>query len=260
MIVSNGADFLKATMNEGEVIISLQDDITIDIAPWPTNDKSVFGTASTTSIVVEGNGHTITFHNTDSDWNAIYTKNEDAVLTIKNATIDNSGYNADGGTWNGHDITFNCNVVLDNVTANNAIAVGMDATIRRSTISDNGGTTSAYMLWIQATSQTVSIEDCTINGKSSITNDNRAIKIADEYIGEPDRKSVTLNVSGTTFSSDSKAAVLVTNTAGATINWGSGNDISGVAADKVNAVWNDSARADAIVKVSGCKVIQEPSA
>lgn len=258
--ISNGADFLKATMNEGEVIISLQDDITIDIAPWPTNDKSVFGTASTTSIVVEGNGHTITFHNTDSDWNAIYTKNEDAVLTIKNATIDNSGYNADGGTWNGHDITFNCNVVLDNVTANNAIAVGMDATIRRSTISDNDGTTSAYMLWIQATCQTVSIEDCTINGKSSITNDNRAIKIADEYIGEPDRKSVTLNVSGTTFSSDSKAAVLVTNTAGATINWGEGNDISGVAADNVNAVWNDSARADAIVKVSGCKVIQEPSA
>ena len=260
MIVSNGSDFLKATINEGEVIISLQDDITIDIAPWPTNDKSVFGTASTTSIVVEGNGHTITFHNTDSDWNAIYTKNEDAVLTIKNATIDNSGYNADGGTWNGHDITFNCNVVLDNVTANNAIAVGMDATIRRSTISDNGGTTSAYMLWIQATCQTVSIEDCTINGKSSITNDNRAIKIADEYIDELDRKSVTLNVSGTTFSSDSKAAVLVTNTAGATINWGEGNDISGVAADKVNAVWNDSDRKDYMdrVVVNGdCSKIQE---
>ena len=262
MIVSNGADFLKATMNEGEVIISLQDDITIDIAPWnrDTNDKSVFGTASTTSIVVEGNGHTITFHNTDSDWNAIYTKNEDAVLTIKNATIDNSGYNADDGPWNSHDITFDCNVVLDNVTATNAIAIGKNAEIRNSRISDANCTQDAYMLWIQATGQTVTIENCIISGKSSTGNQNRAIKIADQYIKEP--KAVTLNVSGTTFSSDSKAAVLVTNTAGATINWGGGNDISGVAADKVNAVWNDSARVDAMdyVEVSGCKVIQEPSA
>ena len=188
MIVSNGADFLKATMNEGEVIISLQYDITIDIAPWnrDTNDKSVFGTASTTSIVVEGNGHTITFHNTDSDWNAIYTKNEDAVLTIKNATIDNSGHNKDGGTWNGHDIVFDCNVVLDHVTANNAIAVLKDATIKNNTtIEDVGGTTSAYMLWIQANGQTVTVEDCTINGVNTTTNDNRAIKIADEYVDEP---------------------------------------------------------------------------
>ena len=114
------------------------------------------------------------------------------------------------------------------------------------------------MLWIQATGQTVTIENCIISGKSSTDNRNRAIKIADEYIDKP--KAVTLNVSGTTFSSDSKAAVLVTNTAGATINWGGGNDISGVADDKVNAVWNDSARTDAIVNVSGCNVIQEPSA
>ena len=259
MIVSNGADFLKATMNEGEVIISLQDDITIDIAPWnrDTNDKSVFGTASTTSIVVEGNGHTITFHNTNSDWNAIYTKNEDAVLTIKNATIDNSGYNADNGPWNSHDITFDCNVVLDNVTATNAIAIGKNAEIRNSRISDANCTQDAYMLWIQATGQTVTIENCIISGKSSTGNENRAIKIADQYIDEP--KAVTLNVSGTTFSSDSKAAVLVTNKAGATINWGGGNDISGVAADKVNAVWNDSARVDAMdyVEVSGCTKIQE---
>ena len=263
VFVSDGKDFKEAVEKDGDVIVILQDDITIDIAPWarPDNDKSLFGTDKTESIVIDGKGeHTITFNNTNSDWNAIYTKNENAVLTIKNATIDNSGYKADGGTWNGHDITFNCNVVLDSVTANNAIAVGMDATIRRSTISDNGGTTSAYMLWIQATCQTVSIEDCTINGKSSITNDNRAIKIADEYIDELDRKSVTLNVSGTTFSSDSKAAVLVTNTAGATINWGEGNDISGVAADKVNAVWNDSDRKDYMdrVVVNGdCSKIQE---
>ena len=255
--ISNGADFLKATMNEGEVIISLQDDITIDIAPWPTNDKSVFGTASTTSIVVEGNGHTITFHNTDSDWNAIYTENEDAVLTIKNATIDNSGYKADEGHWNGHNINFNCNVILDNVKANTSIAVGgKTATIKNSTIIDLSS--SRYMLWIPVNGMNVTVENCKIGEKSSSSNDSRAIKIVDENINEPDRKAITLNVSGTTFSSDSKAAVLVTSTAGAIINWGEGNDISETA-DNVNAVWNDSDRADYMdrVVVNGCKKVQE---
>ena len=257
--VKTREEFIEAAKGEGEVLIVLQGDITLDIAPWPSNNKSVFGSEKTESIVVDGgNKYTITFNNTDSDWNAIYTKNENAVLTIKDATIDNSGHNKDRGTWNGHDIVFDCNVVLDHVTANNAIAVLKDATIKNNTtIEDVGGTTSAYMLWIQANGQTVTVEDCTINGVNTTTNDNRAIKIADEYVDEP--KLVTLNVSGTTFSSDSKAAVLVTNTAGATINWGDGNDISKVEADTKNAVWNDSDRADflELVEVSGCSIIQE---
>ncbi len=254
--INSGEAFLEATKKEGEIILT--GDITIDIAPWETNDKSVFGSEETESIVIDGKGNTITFNNTDSDWNAIYTKNEDAVLTIKNATIDNSGYNANGGTWNGHDIIFSCNVVLENVTATNAIVVGKNATIKNSTISDVNCTGDAYMLWIQANGQTVTVEDCKINGKSSTTGaDNRAIKIADQYVDDP--KAVTLNVSGTTFSSDTKAAVLVTCTAGATINWGEGNDISGVTADTEHAVWNDSDRTDAmdLVVVNGCTKIQE---
>lgn len=268
--VSDGENFLKATQQDGDVLVILQDNITIDIAPWarPENDKSVFGTDNTESIVVDGNGYTITFNNTDSDWNAIYTKNDNAVLTIKNASITNSGHNADGGTWNGHDIYFHCNVVLDNVTANNAIAVGgKKATIKNSTITDVGGTSEAYMLWIEANGQTVTVENCTINGKSSVTNGNRAIKIADEYFKTPfyeggteEPEHVTLNVSGTAFFSDKKAAVLVTSTAGATINWGEGNDISGVTDDTVNAVWNDGDRAayKDLVKVTGCTMISEP--
>ena len=259
VFVSDGKDFKEAVEKDGDVIVILQDDITIDIAPWarPDNDKSLFGTDKTESIVIDGKGeHTITFNNTNSDWNAIYTKNENAVLTIKNTTIDNSGHNADSGPWNSHDIIFNCNVVLDNVKSNNAIAVGKNATIKNSTITDSTCEQAAYMLWIQANGQTVTIENCKIEGKSTITNDNRAIKIADEYINEP--KAVTLNVSDTTFSSDSKAAVLVTNTAGATINWGEENDISETV-DTVNAVWIDSDRADYMdrVVVNGCKKVQE---
>ena len=257
--VSEGENFLGATQQEGDVLVILQNDITIDIAPWarPDNDKSVFGTDKTESIVVDGNGYTITFNNTDSDWNAIYTENEDAVLTIKNATIDNSGYKADEGHWNGHNINFNCNVILDNVKANNSIAVGgKTATIKNSTIIDFSS--SRYMLWIPANGMNVTVENCKIGEKSSSSKDSRAIKIVDENINEPDRKAITLNVSNTIFSSDSKAAVLVTSTAGAIINWGEGNNISETA-DNVNAVWNDSERADCmeLVIVYGCTKAQE---
>ena len=230
--VSEGENFLGATQQEGDVLVIL-------------------------SIVVDGNGYTITFNNTDSDWNAIYTENEDAVLTIKNATIDNSGYKADEGHWNGHNINFNCNVILDNVKANNSIAVGgKTATIKNTTIIDLSS--SRYMLWIPANGMNVTVENCKIGEKSSSSNDSRAIKIVDENINEPDRKAITLNVSNTIFSSDSKAAVLVTSTAGAIINWGEGNNISETA-DNVNAVWNDSKRADCmeLVIVYGCTKAQE---
>ena len=79
VFVSDGKDFKEAVEKDGDVIVILQDDITIDIAPWarPDNDKSLFGTDKTESIVIDGKGeHTITFNNTNSDWNAIYTKNE----------------------------------------------------------------------------------------------------------------------------------------------------------------------------------------
>ena len=178
VFVSDGKDFKEAVEKDGDVIVILQDDITIDIAPWarPDNDKSVFGTDKTESIVVDGNGYIITFNNTDSDWNAIYTENEDAVLTIKNATIDNSG------------------VILDNVKANNSIAVGgKTATIKNSTIIDLSS--SRYMLWIPANGMNVTVENCKIGEKSSSSNDSRAIKIVDENINEPDRKAITLNVS-----------------------------------------------------------------
>ena len=85
----------------------------------------------------------------------------------------------------------------------------------------------------------------------------RCIKIADQYVDNP--QSVVLNVSGTTFKSQKKAAVLVTSTAGADIIWGEGNDISGVFADQTNAVWNDSGRTDAwdFITVDGCTKYQE---
>ena len=85
----------------------------------------------------------------------------------------------------------------------------------------------------------------------------QAIKIADQYMTDP--QLTNLNVSGVTFKSDKKAAVLVTSTAGADIIWGEGNDISNVAADQTNAVWNDADRTAAydLVTVTGCTKYQE---
>ena len=250
-VVSTGDDFSTALQKEDEnIIIILQNDTSINVG-----SSVVLGTEKTKSIEIEGNNHKITF---DSTWDYIVkTKNADAVLTIKNATIDNSGANADSGTWNIHDIVFDCEVILDNVTVNNAVAVGKNATIKNSKISEADYASDAYMLWIQANGQTVTVEDCEIDGRGSAGYKNRAIKIADEYITNPGH--IILNVSGTKFYSDKKAAVLVTNTAGATINWGEGNDISGVAADTENAVWNDEARKENmnLIHVYGCTIAQE---
>lgn len=114
-----------------------------------------------------------------------------------------------------------------------------------------------YALWIQAGAD-VTLNGCTINSINPTGGNNRAIKIADEYVDAP--TLTKLSVSGTTFKSQKKAAVLVTSTAGANIVWGAGNDISEVAADAVNAVWNDADRVAAwdLVTVSGCTKFQEP--
>ena len=69
---------------------------------------------------------------------------------------------------------------------------------------------------------------------------------------EPEK--TTLSVSNSTFVSKSKSAVIVGSTAGADITWGSGNDISNVSADTVNAVWVDEdwKDYDDLVIVTGC--------
>jgi uncharacterized protein YjbI with pentapeptide repeats len=65
-----------------------------------------------------------------------------------------------------------------------------------------------------------------------------------------DVKAPTLNVSGTTFLTEEKAAVIVKSRDGAVINWGEGNNIEGVAADQAFAVWVDedaAAYADKVI-------------
>ena len=225
---------------KGEIIeVVLLDDAKISIAPWneESGNRYVIGSEETKKISISGNDKTISFDRTNSDWNNVITANENTVLEISNASIVGVGHGSNTGTWNTHDIYFNCNVILKNVVSKTAIAVGMNANFEKVSISDKDVPSDTYMLWVVANGQVVKLSDCEIDGKNSSEKlSNRAIAIKDQYVESP--ASVTLSVKDTIISSDKKAAILVTSTEGANIEL-ENVDIEGTP-DKVNAVWIDN--------------------
>ena len=242
-------DGLKAALTEdytGDILVYLLDNLTYDVAPW---DNKAMGGEKTESITIVGNEHTLTFNQTDSDWNNIATKR--AKLVIENAKLTNSGYN--DGPWNRHDLNFACDVELVNITSDKAMAFKAGATLNNVTISDTN-TSDTYAIWIQPNGQTVTIDGCTIDMLGCT--DGRGIKIDEQYVDAPQK--VTLKVSGTTFKTEEKSAILVKNSAGADITVSS-IDISAVAADSTNAVWVDADASGTydIVSVIGGSKIQE---
>ena len=248
--VSSDADMKAAlTADVENITVYLTSDVTYEVAAW-ANDA--MGGASTKSIVIEGNGKTITFNQTNSDWNNIVTNG--ATLTINNAKITNSGYN--DGPWNRHDLNFACNVVLNNVTSDKAMAFKAGATLTNVTIND-ANTSDTYAIWIQPKGQTVTLDGCTIDMLACT--DGRGIKIDNQYVSAADEAKVTLNVSNTVFKTEEKSAILVKSTKGADITL-SNIDITEVAADSTNPVWVDNASAAYAdkVNVTGGTVIVEP--
>ncbi|MDD5818961.1 MAG: hypothetical protein PUC96_00485 [Bacteroidales bacterium] len=212
------------------------------------------GGANTSTITLDGNGHSLTFHS--SYRNHIQTSNVAKVI-IKNATVD-SDYKVGGSTWDDYGLIFQCPTEFENVTFNRQLVLE-DPYVHKLTnvkINQTSATGDMYALWICAGAD-VTVNGGVITAVSPNGNKNRAIKIADEYVSDP--QLTKLSVSGVTFKSDKKAAVLVTSTAGANIVWGERNDISEVAADQTNAVWNDADRAAAwdFVTVTGCTKYQE---
>ena len=227
IVDSNAAAEEELGKNEENINVILSRDVTFDVKPY---DQKPMGGDKTKSIVIDGNGHKLIFNNTNNDWNNVTWG--DAKLTIKNAVIDNSGYNADGGTWNGHDITFKGNgLLLENVTFTNAVALEGTATLKNVTISDKNATGDTYMLWIRAGSA-VTAENLTIDGKSATGNLNRAIAIKDQYIAAP--QPTTLTINSATITSDKYAAVYVTSASATTVDLKGTIDVTGTAVnDKV---------------------------
>lgn len=258
-VVPEGKDYVATeeelkdalTQDKEFIIVELSNDVTYDVAAWAANGM---GGASTKTITINANNKTINFNQTNSDWNNIVTNNN-AKLIINDAKITNSGHN--DGPWNRHDLNFACEVEMNNVVSDKAMAFKAGATLNNVTVND-ANTSDTYAIWIQPKGQTVSLNNCTID--MAACTDGRGIKIDNQYIAAAQEGKVTLNVAGTKFITEEKSAVLVKSTVGAVINWGAGNDIAAVAADNVNAVWVDEATKDYadLVEVTGCTKIVEP--
>ncbi len=235
-------------LNEKNVTVVLNEDVTVDVTAWATLE---FGGDKSETITIDGNGKTLTFNHKDTDWSNIITANN-AKLIIKNAHITNSGNN--NGPWNRHDLNFACDVELTDVTSDKAIALKAGGTLTNVTINDSNAS-DTYALWIQPNGQTVTLNGCVIDMIDCT--DGRGITINDQYVGSPAK--VTLNVSNTTFKTEEKSAIIVKSTAGADITLNN-VDITAVAADAVNAVWVDADRNAYfdLVTVSGGTKFQEP--
>lgn len=248
----------------------LQINLVTDTTLYISGNTVRFGDAVLTEdITINGNGHKLTWEGRDSDYSSIRLANPEAVLTIKNCdmtiTHPSKPSQATGGTWNSHDIYFACNVVLENVNSDNAIALGgpagTTATLTNVAINESYAANDLYGLWI-VTGRTVNLNGFSLKSSAAGVSGFRAIKIADEYNSDPlDQQVTTLNISNATLISAKKAGVYVTSHAKTYVN-ASSVDISGVAKDTVNLVWADNKSAYANVEditTTGCTAIVEPA-
>ena len=236
------ADITNDTQNANPVITVTED---TDIS---FGARKTYGNDNTETITIDGGGNVLNFKGTDTDWSSIGNKN--GKLIIKNAVINKT--EPGNGAWNNHALNLTGTVYAENVTFNNSVSVDGNAEFKNCKFVETG---AYYTLLMKANASALVVEDC----EFTATSNGRGIKVIDQYVAEADLVQCNITVSGSKFTTASKAAILVTNTAGAKIIWGEGNDISGVAKDTVNAVWNDEDRKDAwdLVEVTGCTKKQE---
>ena len=241
---------LKA--NQEIINVTLGDDVSLT-----ANDAYLkLGGADTKQIIIDGKKISTksgsedyyTLNLSTNYWSRLNTVNPDAKIILRNLNLTSS---QESGTWDSYDITFQCNVEMENVNVLKAVAldgVEKTAALKNVTISESH---DYYALWIAAAGQTVTLEDVTINSAG------RGIKIDDQYVGE-DTKLVKLNVDGLKVKSAKKAAIMVKTPKGAHITL-KDVDITEVKADTSNEVWIDEDAASYInmVTVVGGSMIVE---
>ena len=229
-------------LNAKTIEVVLNDDVALT-----ANDAYLkLGGEDTESITINGNGKKLTLSTTY--WSRLNTTNPDAKIIIKNAKLNSS---QTSGTWNSYDLTFMCNVELEDVILEKALALDIGDGTAKLTRVDIFETHDYYALWICAEGATVTLEDVTINS-------GRGIKIDEQYVDSPAK--VTLSITDATFKTEEKAAILVKSVAGADIAL-SNIDITGVTADSENEVWIDEDSAayyDLVTVTGGTKVPENP--
>ena len=227
--------------NSEVIYIDLTDDVAL-------NGNGVkWGGKDTKLIIIDGQNvatraaaenYTLTFNTTYRLH--IETVNPDAKVILRNLNVTT---NKESGTWDIYDIQFNCNVDIENVNFQKAIAfvkAGQTVTMKNVTINESH---DYYAMWISAVGQTVNIDNLVVNSEG------RGIKIDEEYLDASEVAKVTLNINGADFNTKKKAAIMVKSVAGADITL-SNVDIAGVAADSSNEVWVDEDAANTINKVN----------
>ena len=232
------------SQNIEDIVVDLKKDgLVFDIEPYSTKPM---GGSETKTVTINGNGNTLYFNNTNSDWNNIII-NDNATLILEDITIDNTGYNKDGGPWNSHDLYFNCNVKMTDVICNNAIALCKTSLLENVNISDKNATGDTYVVWICAGAD-VTINNSVIDGTSSTGHENRAIAIKDQYVEDATDTNTKLTITDTKLSSDKYAAILVTNAGKTAVTLNGTVDISETK-DSAYAVWYDEG---SIVDCNNC--------
>ena len=213
-VVASDATLLKAlSQNVKTINIAL-------IADLNLKEFQTFGGADTESITIDGGAEKKILTITTSYWERFgNVVNPDAMLYLKNLTVDG---NNSGTTWDSYNIRFESEVDMENVTFNRCVALEKDAKLTNVTI--NEATKDYYALWIVAGA------NVTITGGSVSAPNGRCIKISDQYHFD-NPGMTTLNISGTSFESKKKAAILIGSVGGATI-YTSNIDISKVTSNK----------------------------
>lgn len=243
------ADALTADVENIKVVLQKDIDLPISSLGQITGGSGEYklGGERTQNITIDLNGKKL---NLTTDYmSKLGAKNANALFTIKNGKMTSSKAE---GTWNIYDLTFaNCDYEIENVEFLKAIAfdnANKSVALKNVTIKE---THDYYAMWICAAGQNVTIDGLTV------VSSGRGIAIKEEYLDAP--ACVTLNVENAKFATAKKAAVLVSSKAGAVINWGAGNDIKGVAADPINAVWvdEDYSQYNSEVKVEGASKVVE---
>jgi len=264
--VTQFTDSVLINTEEEFLQVNLQADTTI----YVSGHRIYFGDEEITKeITINGNGHKLIWELRDSDCSDIHMSNPEAILTIKNCDMTASYSNSNGenqktkGTWNAHDICFDCNTKLENVNSDVAIALsggaGFTYNLKNVNINESYQKTALYGMWITPGCN-VNIDGLTIKSSEPTgQSDFRGIKIDDQY-HQNEIQNTVLNIANAKFTTASKSAILVKSKGHTTIN-ASNLDISGVAKDQTNAVWadNDSGYATLdTITVTGCTAIVEP--
>ncbi|MBO7205843.1 MAG: hypothetical protein J6V08_05445 [Candidatus Methanomethylophilaceae archaeon] len=235
---------LEEIMNNGsdKVYVRMVSDLALDVS----EPNVQYGGRNTAQIQIDGNNNTLTLSTTQIS--SMDLVNPGGMLMLTNLGMTST---QTSGTWDVYDILFKCNVTMESVTFDKAIAldnVGRTSVLKNVKITENN---DYYAMWIVAGAD-VSIDGLVIDSEG------RGIKVSDQYVTNPGLTEIS--ITNSTFDTAKKAAILVGSAGGAYVDWGTGNDISKVSADKNNAVWVDIDYVPFAGKVTvkGCTKVVEP--